>query len=92
MVDGGAFRVMRFPLANLRHLVRFVRNLSLRRASERTIILLSMQSLDNSLTSFVKRSRLRTRQGTGEPNPTWIPMAHNVARRFATRSKASRTT
>jgi cholesterol oxidase len=57
------------------------------RASERTVILLVMQSLDNSLTSFGKRSlfgwRLKTKQGEGEPNPDWIPLAHDVARRYA---------
>ena len=92
MVDGGAFRVVRFLPANPGHPVRFVRNPSSRRASERTSIPLFMQSPDNSLTWFVKRARLRTRQGTGEPNPTWIPMTHNIARRLVTGSAASRTT
>jgi cholesterol oxidase len=56
-----------------------------RRWSERTIVLLVMQSLDNSLTTYLKRRpwgrRLTTRQGTGQPNPVWIPAAHDVARR-----------
>jgi cholesterol oxidase len=46
-----------------------------------------MQSLDNSLTSYGKRGllgfRLTTKQGEGEPNPDWIPLAHDVARRYA---------
>jgi cholesterol oxidase len=53
------------------------------------VILLVMQSLDNSLTSFAKKGpfgwRLKTKQGTGEPNPDWIPLAHDVARRYAKR-------
>ena len=44
-----------------------------------------MQSLDNSLTSYLHRGRLRTRQGTGAPNPSWIPLAHDIARRYAAR-------
>ena len=55
--------------------------------SEQTIVLLVMQSLDNSLTTVLKRRPwgkvLSTRQGTGEPNPVWIPQGHEVARRVA---------
>jgi cholesterol oxidase len=65
------------------HPVRFARTQNARGASERSVILLVMQSLDNSLTSYLKGKRLVTKQGTGEPNPTWIPLAHDVARRFA---------
>lgn len=83
VIDGGAFRFLRFLLAILRHPGVFLRSLDARRASERAVILLVMQSLDNSLTSFLRRGRLRTEQGKGEPNPTWIPLAHEVARRFA---------
>ncbi|WP_028851054.1 GMC oxidoreductase [Thermocrispum municipale] len=83
MVDGGAFRFLRFLLAIVRRPRAFLRSLNARRASERSVILLFMQSLDNSLQSYLKRGRLKTRQGTGEPNPTWIPLAHDIARRFA---------
>ena len=57
--------------------------------SERTVIALVMQTLDNSITVFTKRSRpartwrLTSRQGHGEPNPTWIPVANEVVRRMA---------
>ncbi|MEE6178853.1 GMC family oxidoreductase [Mycobacterium sp. 050134] len=55
--------------------------------SEQTIPLLVMQTHDNSLTTFTRRGlfgrRMRTRQGVGEPNPTWIPVGHEVARRAA---------
>jgi cholesterol oxidase len=83
MVDGGAFRFVRFLLANVLHPIVFLRSLNNRHASERGLILLFMQSLDNSLTSYRRRGRLLTKQGTGEPNPTWIPIAHDIAKRFA---------
>ena len=57
--------------------------------SERTVIALVMQTRDNSITTFTKRSRLSrrrvltSRQGKGEPNPTWIPAANDAARRMA---------
>ncbi len=58
-----------------------------RRWSEQTIFLLVMQNLDNSVTTFTKRGllgrRMTTRQGEGEPNPAWIPLAHDIARRTA---------
>ncbi|MGW0247186.1 GMC oxidoreductase [Nocardia goodfellowii] len=83
IVDGGAFRFLRFLLAILVHPLVFLRSLNARRASEKSVILLVMQSLDNSLTSFRKRGQLKTKSGPGEPNPTWIPLAHDVGRRFA---------
>jgi cholesterol oxidase len=82
MVDGGAFRALRLLLTCLLHPVRFVRSQNPHRASEKSVILLVMQSLDNSLTSYLKRGRLVTRQGAGEPNPVWIPTAHDIARRW----------
>ncbi|MFE2958152.1 GMC oxidoreductase [Nocardia tengchongensis] len=82
LVDGGAFRFLRFLLAMVLHPVVFARSLNARRASERSVILLVMQSLDNSLTSFRRWGQLKTKQGTGQPNPTWIPLAHEVGRRF----------
>ncbi|MCM6772197.1 GMC family oxidoreductase [Nocardia sp. CDC159] len=82
IVDGGPFRFLRFLLAMFTHPLVFLRSLNARRASEKSVILLVMQSLDNSLTSFRRWGQLKTRQGTGEPNPTWIPLAHDIARRF----------
>ena len=87
MVDGGPWRFLRYLLAILLHPLVFLRTLNARHASDKAVILLVMQSLDNSLTSFVRRGRLVTKQGTGEPNPTWIPIAHDVARRFAAKVK-----
>jgi cholesterol oxidase len=57
--------------------------------SERTVIALVMQSLDNSITTFGKRGRLTrrwrmtSRQGHGAPNPGWIPVANEAVRRIA---------
>ena len=60
----------------------------LRHWSERTVIALVMQSRDNSITTFLRRNRagrwvLSSRQGHGEPNPTWIPAGNEAARRMA---------
>ncbi len=57
--------------------------------SERTVIALVMQTLDNSITTFAKRIpgtrkwRLTSKQGHGSPNPTWIPVANQVVRTMA---------
>ncbi|KAF0846887.1 GMC oxidoreductase [Nocardia caishijiensis] len=88
MVDGGAFRFLRLLLTMLLHPVQFLRSQNARGASERSVILLVMQSLDNSLTSYLKGRRLVTKQGAGEPNPEWIPLAHDIARRYAGKSDA----
>ena len=47
-----------------------------------------MQHLDNSITTFTKRNqlgirRMTSKQGHGEPNPTWIPAGNEVTRRIA---------
>jgi cholesterol oxidase len=86
LVDGGGRlpRPVRFVRVVTRHPITFLRSLSVRRWSERTVILLVMQSLDNSLTVSRKkgwlRHRLTSRQGHGAPNPTWIPAGHAAAR------------
>jgi cholesterol oxidase len=57
--------------------------------SERTVIALVMQTLDNSLTTYAKpipgtkKWRLTSKQGHGDPNPTWIPVANKVVRMMA---------
>ena len=65
----------------------------LRHWSERTVIALAMQSLDNSITVTTRparglgrlfgRRRLTSTQGHGKPNPTWIPAANDAVRRMA---------
>ncbi|HKN97423.1 MAG TPA: GMC family oxidoreductase [Pseudonocardiaceae bacterium] len=62
--------------------------LSVYRWSERTVILLVMQSLDNSITTYTKpglfgRRRYTSRQGHGEPNPAFIPAGHEANQRTA---------
>jgi cholesterol oxidase len=86
LVDGGGKvpRPVRFLAQALRHPVLLARSLSNRRWSERTIIVLVMQSLDNSLT--VRRTRrgwLTTGPGHGKPHPRWIPVGHEAVRRIA---------
>jgi len=83
MVDGGAFRFLRLLMSIVLHPINFLRTQNLYRSSERGVIMLVMQSLDNSLTSFLRRGRLVTKQGMGEPNPDWIPLAHDIAREYA---------
>ena len=86
LVDGGGRipRPLRFLLQVLLHPVLFLRSLSVRKWSQRTIITLVMQTLDNSIT--VKRGHfggLTTGPGHGPANPTWIPVGHEAVRRVA---------
>ena len=65
---------------------KMLRMLNPRQWSERTMIALVMQHLDNSITTYTKRGKLGIRrmvskQGHGEPNPTWIPVGNEVTRR-----------
>jgi cholesterol oxidase len=62
----------------------------LRHWSERAVIGLTMQALDNSITVRPKRTRLgriklTSGPGHGEPSPTWIPVANETMRRIAAR-------
>ena len=71
--------------ADPRNLLRL---LNPRSWSERTMIALVMQHLDNSITTFTRRTklglrRLDSKQGHGEPNPSWIPAGNEVTRRIA---------
>jgi cholesterol oxidase len=73
-----------------RHPVRSATIPMMRHASERTVIALVMQSLDNSITVKSARSRLgrwklTSEQGRGEPNPTWIPKGDEAIRHLAKR-------
>jgi cholesterol oxidase len=87
LVDGGGRtpRPIRFLGLALRHPRLLIRSLSKRRWSERTIIALVMQTLDNSLTVRRTRTgRLTTIRGHGPANPRWIPVGHEAVRRIAT--------
>jgi len=66
-----------------RHPVQTARLLRTHRWSERTVILLVMQSLDNSITTYTRRGlfgrrRYTSRQGHGEPNPAFIPAGYEA--------------
>jgi cholesterol oxidase len=74
----------------LGQLVRDPRQLSwfsVRRWSEKSIILLVMQTLDNSITVSGRRRfgrfGLASGKGHGQPNPTWIPAGNEATRRVA---------
>ena len=73
----------------------FLRSLSVRRWSQRAVIALVMQSVDNSMTVTAAPRRfgpvrlpgwrLDSRPGHGAPNPRWIPPGHDAVRRLARR-------
>ncbi|WP_336669841.1 GMC family oxidoreductase [Tsukamurella sp. USMM236] len=89
MTDGGGRvpRWLKFLGTVVRHPLAFLRVLLVGGWSERTIIALVMQNLDNSITTFTKRGlfgrKMSSRQGHGEPNPTWIPLGNEATRRIA---------
>ncbi|MFC8433883.1 GMC family oxidoreductase N-terminal domain-containing protein [Streptomyces sp. NPDC057253] len=80
----GSSRVAAWLANAARHPLLVLRSLSNRRWSERTIIGLVMQSLDNSLTTYLKpdgvgKGLLTARQGHGAPNPKQIKAASQAA-------------
>ncbi|MEV6760771.1 GMC family oxidoreductase [Streptomyces sp. NPDC051105] len=80
----GSSRVLGWLANAARHPLLVLRSLSSRRWSERTIIGLVMQSLDNSLTTYLKpdgvgKGLLTARQGHGAPNPKQIKAASEAA-------------
>ncbi|MCQ9133131.1 MULTISPECIES: GMC family oxidoreductase [Streptomyces] len=80
----GSSRVAGWLANAVRHPLLVLRSLSNRRWSERTIIGLVMQSLDNSLTTYLKpagvgKGLLTARQGHGAPNPKQIRAASQAA-------------
>ncbi|MDQ1016928.1 GMC family oxidoreductase N-terminal domain-containing protein [Streptomyces afghaniensis] len=86
--DSGTARVLGFLAHAAKHPLLVLRSLSNRRWSERTIIGLVMQSLDNSLTTYLKpsgvgRGLLTARQGHGAPNPKQIKAATEGASALA---------
>ncbi|MFD9829856.1 FAD-dependent oxidoreductase [Tsukamurella tyrosinosolvens] len=89
MTDGGGCtpRWLRFLGTVVRHPLAFLRVLLVGGWSERTIIALVMQNLDNSITTFTRRGlfgrKMSSSQGHGEPNPTWIPLGNEATRRIA---------
>jgi cholesterol oxidase len=77
--------------AALRHPIRLAKVIGTRGWSERTIIVLVMQTLDNAialrprLTAF-GGLRLQTEQDPEKPNPTFIPIANRFAQWLAERT------
>jgi cholesterol oxidase len=87
LTDGDRPR-LRQLLGQLARNPGLLRWMHVRRWSERTVIALVMQSLDNSIVvsgrrGLFGRHTLTSRQGHGEPNPTWIPAGNEVTRRIA---------
>lgn len=76
----------------VRHPIRQFRLANLHRWSDRGIIALVMQNVDNSLTLSLRRrfgrDVLTSRQGHGEPNPSHLPQAHRAAEAVAARMQA----
>ncbi|SDY75318.1 cholesterol oxidase [Micromonospora pattaloongensis] len=88
LVDGGPRRVRRWLGTMARTPLTYLRLLSVREWSQRTVIALVMQSADNSLTTHYRRGwsgrrRLAATQGHGAPNPTWIPAGNEAVRLLA---------
>jgi cholesterol oxidase len=87
LTDGGPGRVRRWLRDMWLQRSNLTRLYDFRHWSERMVVLLVMQALDNSITTFPKRTplgwRLSSRQGHGAPNPTWIPAANRGARLMA---------
>ena len=89
LTDGGgrAPRLVKFLGVAARNPGAFLRSLSVRRWSERTVIALVMQTDDNSLELRSRRSPfgrgVTSKPGPGEPPPEWIPVGHDAIRRVA---------
>ncbi|WP_262056168.1 GMC oxidoreductase [Streptomyces sp. STR69] len=84
----GSSRALAWLANAARHPLLVLRSLSNRHWSERTIIGLVMQSLDNSLTTYLKpdgvgKGLLTARQGHGAPNPKQIRAASEAAAAIA---------
>jgi cholesterol oxidase len=88
---GGRVRGVVKQLIERPGLVRFLLPAPARRFSERTIIGLVMQPLDNSITvrpvprRLLPGWRLASGPGHGAPSPRWIPAGHRAMRTLATK-------
>ncbi|QCQ90243.1 GMC family oxidoreductase [Rhodococcus sp. SGAir0479] len=92
LTDGGGRtpRLLKAVGVALRNPGAFLRTLSVRHWSERTVIALVMQTDDNSLELAGRRSvfgrrRITSRPGPGAAPPEWIPVGHRVIRKVADR-------
>ncbi len=87
LTDGGGRRWVTF-LKELAKDPTALKVLTPYKWSERTIIALVMQNLDNSITTYTKkglfgRRKVTSKQGHGQPNPSWIPAGNEATRRIA---------
>ncbi|MEE2061292.1 GMC family oxidoreductase [Rhodococcus artemisiae] len=88
LVDGGGRipRLAKFAGVAARNPRAFLRSLSVRHWSERTVIALVMQTDDNSLELATGRSPfgrgVTSKRGSGNPPPEWIPVGHEAVRRL----------
>jgi cholesterol oxidase len=87
-----ATRPLKWIGAMLRHPLRTLRLLSPAKWSQRTVILLVMQTVDSAMRLRAKPARLgrgvrlQTEQDPERPNPTYLPAAERAARWFADRT------
>jgi cholesterol oxidase len=85
-------RPLKWIAAMIRHPLRTTRLLWPARWSQRTVILLVMQSLDTAMRlrasprRLGRGVRLQTEQDPKRPNPTYLPAAERAARWFAKRT------
>jgi cholesterol oxidase len=87
LTDGGPGRKKRWLQGLWEQRANITKLYDVKHWSERMIVLLVMQAKDNSITVFPKKTafgyKLSSKQGHGEPNPTWIPVANEGARLMA---------
>lgn len=87
MTDGDRNRPLQLLRAVAARPSLVTKLVNLHRWSERTIISLVMQTVDNSLTTYVTSwgplRMVSSRQGHGQPNPTWIPVGNEATRLVA---------
>jgi cholesterol oxidase len=80
-------RPLKWGAGILAHPIRFVRLMWKRGWAKRTVILLVMQTLNNSMRlkpiRVGRKVWLQTEQDPDNPNPTWIPVANETAKRIA---------
>jgi cholesterol oxidase len=85
-------RPLKWIAAMLRHPLRTIRLLSPAKWSQRTVILLVMQTVDSAMRLRARPAllgggvRLQTEQDPERPNPTYLPAAEQAARWFASRT------
>jgi len=88
-------RPLKLLRAIVRHPLVFARTLWPHKWSRRTVILLTMQTLDNSIRLRPKRNllglgpRLQTQEDADKPNPRFIELADQVTRRAAEKLDAT---